>query len=359
MNYILQSWQLFLFTLVGWVHRQQQQAIEYLLTENQVLKEKLGKKRILLDDNQRRRLAVKGKLLGRKAIQQIATIVTPDTILRWHRQLVAKKWDYSKRRKSVGRPRIRQVIVDLILRFAKENPSWGYDRIQGALANVGYHICDTTVGNVLKAHGIEPAPDRKRQTTWRTFIRAHWDVLAAIDFTTIEVWTKGGLVTFYLLFVMELKTRRVHFAGCTTSPNESWMKQVARELTNCEDGFLNGKRYLIMDRDTKFCQVFRNILNDEGIESVRLPARSPNLNSHLERFFGSLKSEALNRMIFFGENSLRRAIRSYLEHYHGERNHQGLHNEVIDPSDEIGAVAGKIECRERLGGLLRYYHRAA
>ncbi|MCH7725211.1 MAG: transposase [Planctomycetes bacterium] len=319
MNYILQPWQLFLFTLVGWVHRQQQQAIEYLLTENQVLKEKLGKKRILLDDNQRRRLAVKGKVLGRKALHQVATIVTPDTILGWHRQLVAMKWDYSERRKSVGRPRIRQVIVDLILRFAKENPNWGYDRIQGALANVGYRISDTTVGNVLKAHGIEPAPDRKRQTTWRTFIRAHWDVLAAIDFTTIEVWTKGGLVTFYLLFVMELKTRRVHFAGCTTSPNESWMKQVARELTNCEDGFLNSKRYLIMDRDTKFCQAFRNILNDEGIEPVRLPARSPNLNSHLERFFGSLKSEALDRMIFFGENSLRRAVNSYLEYYHTER----------------------------------------
>ncbi len=212
MNYILQPWQLFLFSLVGWVQREQQRAIEYLRTENQVLWEKLGKKRILLNDNQRRRLAIKGKVLGRKALHQVATIVTPDTILGWHRQLVAVKWDYSERRKSVGRPRIRQVIVDLILRFAKENPTWGYDRIQGALANVGYHISDTTVGNVLKAHGIEPAPDRKRQTTWRTFIRAHWDVLAAIDFTTIEVWTKGGLVTFYLLFVMELKTRRVHFA---------------------------------------------------------------------------------------------------------------------------------------------------
>jgi len=359
MNYILQPWQLFLFTLVGWVHRQQQQAIEYLLTENQVLKEKLGKKRILLDDNQRRRLAVKGKLLGRKAIQQIATIVTPDTILRWHRQLVAKKWDYSKRRKSVGRPRNRQVIVDLILRFAKENPTWGYDRIQGALANVGYHISDTTVGNVLKQHGIEPAPNRKRQTTWRTFIKAHWDVLASVDFTTIEVWTKGGLVTFYLLFVMELKTRRVHFAGCTTSPNESWMKQVTRELTNCEDGFLNGKRYLIMDRDTKFCQVFRDILNAEGIESVRLPARSPNLNSHLESFFGSLKSECFGRMIFFGENSLRRAVNSYLVHYHAERNHQGLDNGVIDSGKEIGAVTGKIECRKRLGGLLKYYYHDA
>ena len=172
-----------------------------------------GKKRILLSDDQRRLLAVKGKALGRKTLLELTTIVTPDAILRWHRQLVAEKWDHSKKRKSVGRPRIRQVIVDLILRFAEKNPTWGSDRIQGALANVGYHITDRTVGNVLKAHGIEPAPDRQRQTTWATFLKAHWDVLAAIDFTTIEVWTRGGLVTFYLLFVMELKTRPVHFAG--------------------------------------------------------------------------------------------------------------------------------------------------
>jgi len=117
---------------------------------------------------------------------ELTTIVTPDTILRWHRELVARKWDHSDKRKSTGRPRLRQVVVDLILRFARDNPSWGYDRIQGALANVGYHISDTTVGNILKAHGIEPAPNRGRQTTWRTFLKAHWDVLAAIDFTTIR-----------------------------------------------------------------------------------------------------------------------------------------------------------------------------
>ena len=160
-------------------------------------------------------------------MRELSTIVTPDTILRWHCELAAQKWDQSEKHRSVGRPRIRQVIVDLILRFAKENPTWGYGRIQGAVANVGYHISDTTVGNILKSHGIEPAPDRQRQTTWTTFLKAHWDVLAAIDFTTIEVWTKGGLVTFYVLFVMELKTRRVHFSGCTTRPNETWMKQIA------------------------------------------------------------------------------------------------------------------------------------
>ncbi len=120
-----------------------------------------------------------------------------------------------------------QEIVDLVLRMAGENLSWGYDRIQGALANLGHEISDQTVGNILKAHGIEPAPERKRQTTWKTFLKAHWDVLAAIDFTTVEVWTRGGLVTYYLLFVIELKTRRVHFAGCTSNPNEAWMQQIA------------------------------------------------------------------------------------------------------------------------------------
>jgi len=357
---ILQPWQLFLFILVGWVHRQQQQAIEYLRTENLVLKEKLGKKRILLNDNQRRRLAVKGKVLGREALQQIATIVTPDTILRWHRKLVAKKWDHSNRRKKKpGRPRLRQVIVDLILRFAKENPTWGFDRIQGSLGNVGYHISDTTVGNVLKQHGIEPAPDRKRQTTWKTFLKAHWDVLAAIDFTTVKVWTKGGLVTFYLLFVMELRTRRVHFAGCTTSPDEAWMKQISRELTNFEDGFLNGHKYLIMDRDDKFCESFRRLLSEEGAEPVRLPPRSPNLNAYLERVFLSLKSESLDRLVLFGEKSLRKTVGQFLSHYHAERNHQGLVNQVPVPGKEVGRNAGKIECRERLGGLLRYYYRDA
>ena len=179
MDFILHPWQLYFLILAGWVNRQQQFVIEYLLTENQVLREKLGKKRILLNDDQRRRLAVKGKILGRKLLEEVGTLFTRHTILRWHRQLVAKKWDCSEERQSVGRPRIRQVIVDLILRFATENPTWGYDRIQGALANVGYHISDTTVGSILKANGLEPADDRKRQTAWATFLKAHWDVLGA------------------------------------------------------------------------------------------------------------------------------------------------------------------------------------
>jgi transposase InsO family protein len=174
------------------------------------------------------------------------------------------------------------------------------------------------VESILRAHGEAPAPDRKRRTTWKTFLRAHWDVLAAIDYTTGEVWTRSGLVTFYLLFAMELKTRRVHLAGCTTSPHETWMKQTARELTSAGDGFLEGKRYVIMDRDTKFSAAFRDVLAQADVESVVLPPRLPNLNAHLERFFGSLKAECLDRLIFFGEDMLRRTVREYVQHYHEE-----------------------------------------
>ena len=304
MNVVLQPWQLLFAILSGWVHRRQQEIIEFQNTEIISLMQSQGKKRVLLTDDQRRLLAVKGKALGRKTLRELTTIVTPDTILRWHRQLVAQKWDYSDRRKKQpGRPRIRQIIVDLILRFAKENTTWGYDRIQGALANVGYCISDTTVKNVLIAHGIEPAPERQHTRSWATFLKAHWDVLAAIDFTTIEVWTRSGLVTYYLLFVMELKTRSVHFAGCTPNPDETWMKQVSRNLTDIEDGFLTGKHHVLMDRDTKFCAAFRAILKGAGAKPLLLPLRSPDLNAYIERVMRSLKSESLSRMIFFGGSS--------------------------------------------------------
>jgi len=193
MSFVLQPWQLLVVILTGWLNRQQQAVIDFLRTEVHVLKETHGKRRIRLSDDQRRRLAIKGKALGRQALQQIATLVTPDTILRWHRQLVAATWDYSSRRKTKpGRPPVPGEVTQLILRMARENPTWGYDRIQGALANLGHRLSDTTVGNILKAHGIEPAPRRKHQTTWKTFIKAHCEVLAAIDFTIVEVWTPHG-----------------------------------------------------------------------------------------------------------------------------------------------------------------------
>jgi putative transposase len=360
MNFVVQPWQLLLTILAGWVNQQQQQVIEYLRTENQVLKEMQGKKRILLNDDQRRRLAVKGKVLGRKLLGEFGTLVTPDIILRWHRILVAQKWNHADKRKPTGRPPTPQEVVDLVLKFASENLTWGYDRIADALANLGHELSDQTVGNILKSHGIEPAPDRKRQMTWSTFLKAHWAQLAAVDFTTIEVWTTGGLTTFYLLFAMRLATRRVHFAGCTINPTGPWMAQIARNLTDDFDGpFREPVRYVLMDRDSKFTDEFRAILSSSGVASVLLPPKSPNCNAHLERFFRSLKEEALERMIFFSERSLRTATNEFLAHFHAERNHQGLDHTIIEPGNEVGQRTGGVICRQRLGGLLKYYYRQA
>jgi putative transposase len=174
----------------------------------------------------------------------------------------------------------------------------------------------------------------------------------------MKLW-KALWLTCYVLFVMEVATRGVHFAGCTPNPDEPWMKQIAKNITDPFDRFLFGKRYLIVDRDRKFSDAFRKILKDEGVESARLPPRSPNVNPHIERFMRSIKEECLLQMIFFGETMLRTAIGQFLEHYHSERNHQGLGNQLIEPGEEVGQSRGEVQCRERIGGLLRYYYRAA
>ena len=189
--------------------------------ENRVLKQQLGRRRLRLTDAQRRRLAVRGKALGRRGLMEVASIVTLDTILRWHRRLVAEKWTHS--RKSPGRPRVMDEITDLVVRMARENRSWGYTRIQGALRNLGHRVGRTTIANILKEHGIEPAPERSKKMTWAEFLRAHWSVLAAGDFFTVEVWGLRGLVTIYVFFVIELATRRIEIAWATTGPNEVWM----------------------------------------------------------------------------------------------------------------------------------------
>ncbi len=360
MNFVLRPWQLFFLILSSWINRQQQEIIEFQNAQIRVLMEKMGRKRILLNDAQRRVLAAKGKALGRRALMELTTIVTPDTILRWHRRLIAAKWDYSDRRVNVpGRPPVPQSVARLILRMAGENPTWGYDRIQGALVNLGHQISDTTVGNILKENGIEPAPERKSSTTWKTFLQAHWDSIAAIDFTSVEVWTRYGLATFYVLVAMRLKTRRVEIAGITENPDGFWTKQMARNLTDCQDGFLRDASHLLVDRDTKLLP-FRSYMDDlTDIKVVLLPPRSPNLNAYLERYMRSMKSECLDRMVFFGRRSLGRALNEFAAHYHRERNHQGLGNRIIDPRDEVGQEVGEVQCRERLGGMLRYYYREA
>ena len=357
MNTVLTPFHLLVIALAGWLNRHQQTVIDYLIEENRVLKDQLDGRRLRFTDTQRRRLALKAKLVGRRLLDGIETLVTPDTLLAWHRKLIAKKWTFP--RKGPGRPRITQEISDLVIRMAAENESWGYDRIQGALGNLGHIIAPNTIKNILKAHGIEPAPLRKNRTSWKNFLKAHWEVMAATDFFTVEVWTPSGLVTYYVLFVMHLSTRCVQIAGVTTSPNSVFMKQVARNLTDVCDGFLSNKAFLIMDRDAKYTDEFRGHLKREGVNSVRCPVRSPNCNAYAERFVRSIKEECLNRMILFGEQSLRRVVNEYIAHYQAERNHQGLDNRLLNPKHATGSTDDPIQKSERLGGMLNFYYRDA
>ena len=296
---------------------------EYLVTENRILRKQL-QGRVRLSDGERKTLAEIGKQLGRRALEEIATLVTPDTILAWHRRLVARKFDGSQPRKAPGRPRIDPEVEALVVRMARENRSWGYDRIVGALANLGYTISDQTVGNILKRHGILPAPERKTTTTWKEFIRTHMDVLVATDFFTAEVWTWCGLVTYYVLFFIHLASRKVHIAGVTPHPDARWMVQVARNVTMAEWGVLSSSQYLIHDRDGKYGPAFQRIIDEAGVQRVPLPPRSPDLNAYAERWVRSVKEEALSRLILFGERSMQYALAQYDAHYHTERPHQGL-----------------------------------
>jgi len=357
MDNVILPWQLMLISLAGWLNRHQQAVIDYIKEENKILKEQLGGKRPQFNDDQRRRLAVLGMALGRKVLSEMTTIVTPDTILGWHRQLIARHWTFA--RGSPGRPRTVKVITELILKMALENPLWGYTSIRDRLQNLGHKVGRTTIANILCKNGLEPAPERCKKTSWATFLKSHWEVLASIDFTTVDVWSRKGVVTYHVLFAMELATRRVQLVGLTTQPNEAWMKQIARNLTDCVDGFLLGKRYVIMDRDSKFSLAFRSLIEGEDRKVKRTPARSPNCNAHIERFMRSIKDDCLNRLILFGERSLEKAITSYLLYYHRERNHQGLDSQIIEPTPEVGLTSGRVVRRDRLGGLLRFYYREA
>jgi putative transposase len=353
------NWARVLAYVTGTVDQELLARNEYLAAENRILKAQL-RGRLKLSDAERATLGEIGHRLGRKVLAEVATVARPDTILAWYRKLVARKFDGSKARRGPGRPRIRREVEQLIVRMAEENRSWGYDRIAGALTNLGYKVCDQTIGNVLQRHGLPPAPERKRTTTWPAFIRTHLALLAGTDFFTAEVLTLRGLVTYYVLFFIHLDSRRVEIAGITIHPDELWMQQMARNVTMEGCGTLRDCRYLLHDRDTKYTQSFRAIIASGQVEPLTLPARCPNLNAFAERWVRSVKEECLSKVILLGECSLRRALKEYVEHYHVERNHQGKGNVLLFPRDtDIPHEPQSVQCRERLGGLLRYYHQEA
>ena len=213
--------------------------------------------------------------------------------------------------------------------MASNNPGWGYTRICGALYNLGHVIGRNTVKRILLDNGVDPAPLRSKGMSWSTFLKAHWGAIAATDFFSVEVLTRAGLVRYFVLFIIDLQTRRVEVAGIVQQPDGRWMQQIARNLMDVDTGFLNGSRYLIHDRDPLFTEAFRAHLSAAGVETIKLPPRNPNLNSYAERFVRSVKSECLAKMIPLGERHLRNAVAEYTEHYHAERNHQGLGNQLI------------------------------
>lgn len=342
--------------LAGWVNRAQHDVIDCLREENRALREQMGGKRLRFTDVQRRHLAERVKKLTRRQLIAIGTLVKPDTLLRWHRELIAKKYDGSKKR-GPGRPRKPAEIEQLIVVMARDNPRWGYTRIKGALHNLGFEIGRNTIKRVLFENGMDPAP--LRRTTWSAFLKARWGAIAATDFFSIEVVTWRGLVRYLVLFVIDSKTRTVIIAGISRSPDCEWVTQLARNLTDPECGFLMDARFLIHDRGPLFTDAFENTLASSGVRPIKLPARSPNLNAYAERFVRSIKSECLAQVIPIGEHHLRHAVKEYTEHYHCERNHQGLGNEMIEFQAEDYRGNGEIECRERIGGLLRHYRRAA
>ena len=242
--------------LAGWMNQQQQEVIEYLKTENKILREKIGSKRIVLNDDQRRRLAVAAKKIGRKALSEVCGLFTPDTLLGWHRKLVAMKYDGSKKRKP-GRPAISEELEKLIVKIAKQNRDWGYLRISGQLKYLGYKASRPTIAKILKKHGIEPSPERRNKNTWNEFIKSHFESLAAIDFFTIECHTLRGLTRYMVLTVIDYSNRKVEIAGISHNPDGKWMEQMARNLTDCEEGFLKDKNYLIHDCDKLFTKKFK------------------------------------------------------------------------------------------------------
>jgi transposase InsO family protein len=341
----------------GWVNRQQQAVIDYLLEENRILRAAHAPRRLRLTDDQRRRLAVKGSVLGRRGLTDVAGIVTPDTILRWYRRLVGHKYDGSHKRRP-GRPSTKPDIAALVVRMANENPSWGYTRIRGGLKSLGHVAGRNTIKAILKDHGIAPPPERGTHMPWKTFLAAHWDGLAAADSFTVEVLTFGGLIRYVVFFVMKLKLRTVEIAGITCQPDEVWMTQLARNLIDAGDGFLRGVQYLILDRDPLYSAAFRRLLRESGVKPLLLPARSPNLNAFAERFVLSIKSECLDGIVPLGDAHLRAAVRAFVVHYHEERPHQGLHNESIVPTTTSTGL-GPVQCREQLGGVLKFYYRDA
>jgi putative transposase len=279
-------------------------------------------------------------------------LVTPQTLLRWHRELVRRKW--AQPRRAVGRPPTDDRVRELVLRFARENPRWGYPRIAGELRKLGLRVSPSTVRRILLGAGSGPAP-RRSGPRWRQFLSQQAASVLACDFFTVETLS---LRRFYVLFFIELESRRVHLAGYTTNPTGAWVTQQARNLSFT--GLFDRMRFLIHDRDSKFSGAFDEVFRSEGIQVIHTPIRAPQANAHAERFVRTIRTECLDWLLIIGRAHLGSVLRIYTVHYNRERPHRGL---ALLPPDSTNAdpppSRGEIKRRDRLGGLIHEYHRAA
>ncbi len=302
-------------------------------------------------------LAALSRVMPRRSWQ--AFPVTPETLLRWHRRLVARRWTYPHR--PPGRPPIDQAVRELILRLARENSDWGYVRIVGELRKLGVTVSATLVRNVLARAGVPPAPERAA-SSWRSFLRQHASTIVACDFFTVDtVWLRR----LYVLFFVSVGTRRVEYVACTSKPDTAWMTQQARNLLMDLDDRGQTPRFLIHDRDTKFSRAFDSIFRSEGIEIIRTPVQAPNANAYAERWVGSVRRECPDRLLIFGRHQLEHVLRVYIRHFNQQRPHRALdlhppdHGSETEPPPAATLYPPQVRRRDLLGGLLHEYEAAA
>jgi len=295
-------------------------------------------------------LAALARLLPHEHLHGL--LVTPQTLLRWHRELVRRKWTQPQRGR--GRPPVEQRVRELVLRLARENPRWGYRRIAGELAKLGLRVSPSTVRRILLASGLEPAP-RRIGLSWQQFLRQQAASVIACDFFTIETLS---LRRYYVLFFIELATRRVHIAGCTTNPTGAWVTQQARNLGFTD--LFERTRFLIHDRDSKFTAAFDEVFRSEGITVIHTPVRAPRANAHAERFVRTIRNECFDWLLILGRRHLEHTLRNYTTHYNRERPHRALNLRPPQPDGHANTTPiDRIERRDVLGGLIHEYHATA
>jgi putative transposase len=344
-----------LVVLLGRCDRSKELEILVLRHELSILRRQVDRPQF--EPHDRLLLAALSRVLPRRSWRSF--LVQPETLVRWHRRLVARRWTYPHR--SPGRPSIRDEVRELVVRLARENPSWGYLRIVGELRKLGLAVSATSVRNILANAGVPPAPQRDRQS-WRTFLRAHGDAIFACDFFTVDtVWLRR----LYVLAFLSIGSRRIEYLACTSRPNTAWMLQQARNLTMDLNDGEQQVRFVIHDRDAKFSRAFDALLATEDIKVIRTPVRAPNANAHMERWIGTARRECLDRLLILGRRHLEHVLRAYIQHYNRQRPHRALDLQPPHPGARSSVRAERelqalqVTRRDLLGGLINEYELAA